>query len=70
MSPGRRLLPILKKMIAFETLLSRLNKKPHEASMVRAFVDEPGLDRELLKNRGGAQEGRGQCEENSRGGVS
>jgi DNA gyrase subunit B len=48
---GRRLLPILKKMIAFETLLGRLNKKPHEASMVRAFVDVPGLDRELLKNK-------------------
>lgn len=48
---GRRLLPILKKMIAFETLLGRLNKKPHEAGMLRAFVDEPGLDRELLKDR-------------------
>lgn len=48
---GRRLLPILKKMIAFETLLSRLNKKPHEAAMLRAFVDEPGLDRERLKDR-------------------
>ncbi|BFU94704.1 MAG: DNA gyrase, subunit B [Nitrospira sp.] len=47
---GRRLLPILKKMITFETLLMRLNKKPHEAAMVRAFVDEPGLDRDLLKN--------------------
>jgi hypothetical protein len=48
---GRRLLPILKKLIAFETLLGRLNKKPHEASMVRAFVDEPGLDREHLKDQ-------------------
>jgi DNA gyrase subunit B len=48
---GRRLLPILKKLIAFETLLARLNKKPHEASMLRAFVDAPGLDRELLKNK-------------------
>ena len=47
---GRRLLPILKKMIAFETLLARLNKKPLEATMLRAFVDEPGLDRDLLKN--------------------
>ncbi|HEU0068942.1 MAG TPA: DNA gyrase subunit B, partial [Nitrospiraceae bacterium] len=47
---GRRLLPILKKLIAFEALLGRLNKKPHEASMVRAFVGEPGLDRELLKD--------------------
>lgn len=48
---GRRLLPILKKMIAFETLLGRLNKKPHEGAMLRAFVDEPELDRERLKNR-------------------
>jgi DNA gyrase subunit B len=47
---GRRLLPILKKMISFETLLARFNKKPHEAAMIRAFVDEPGLDRDLLKN--------------------
>lgn len=47
---GRRLLPILKKMISFETLLARLNKKPHEAAMVRAFVDEPGFDRDLLKD--------------------
>jgi DNA gyrase subunit B len=48
---GRRLLPILKKMISFETLLARFNKKPHEAAMIRAFVDEPGLDRDLLKSR-------------------
>ncbi|MBH0203001.1 MAG: DNA gyrase subunit B, partial [Nitrospira sp.] len=48
---GRRLLPTLKKMIAFETLLGRLNKKSHEAAMLRTFVDEPGLDRELLKDR-------------------
>ena len=48
---GRRLLPILKKMIAFETLLARFNKKPHEAAMLRAFVDEPGLDRDLLKDQ-------------------
>ena len=48
---GRRLLPLLKKMIAFETLLTRLSKKPQEAAMLRAFVDVPGLDREMLKNR-------------------
>ena len=47
---GRRLLPILKKLIAFEHLLGRLNKKPYEAAILRAFVDESGLDRELLKN--------------------
>ncbi|MGQ0555437.1 MAG: DNA topoisomerase (ATP-hydrolyzing) subunit B [Nitrospiraceae bacterium] len=52
---GRRLLPILKKMIAFETLLSRLNKKSHEAAMLRTFADEPGLDRELLKDRSALQ---------------
>ena len=52
---GRRLLPILKKMIAFETLLGRLNKKTYEAAMLRAFVDEPGLDRELLKNHAALQ---------------
>ncbi|MCP9455893.1 MAG: DNA topoisomerase (ATP-hydrolyzing) subunit B [Nitrospira sp.] len=48
---SRRLLPILKKMIAFETLLARLNKKPQEAAILRAFVDEPALDRETLKNQ-------------------
>jgi DNA gyrase subunit B len=48
---GRRLIPILKKMIAFETLLARLNKKSPEAALLRAFVDEPGLDRERLKDR-------------------
>ena len=53
---GRRLLPILKKMISFETLLARFNKKPHEAAMIRAFVDEPGLDRDLLKNQGALTE--------------
>ncbi|OQW63994.1 MAG: DNA gyrase subunit B, partial [Nitrospira sp. ST-bin5] len=48
---GRRLLPVLKKLVAFETFLSRLNKKHHEANILRAFVDEPGLDRELLKDQ-------------------
>src|SRR5437870_820259 len=47
---GRRLLPILKKLIAFEGLLTRFGKKQHEASVLRAFVDEPGIDRDLLKN--------------------
>ncbi|MBK9306862.1 MAG: DNA topoisomerase (ATP-hydrolyzing) subunit B [Nitrospira sp.] len=53
---GRRLLPILKKMIAFETLLGRQNKKLYEAAILRAFVDEPGLDRERLKERGALQQ--------------
>jgi DNA gyrase subunit B len=48
---GRRLLPVLKKLVAFETFLSRLNKKHHEANILRAFVDEPGLDREMLKDQ-------------------
>ncbi len=48
---GRRLLPILRKLIAFESLLGRLSKKHHEANILRAFVDEPGLDRDLLKNQ-------------------
>jgi DNA gyrase subunit B len=47
---GRRLLPILKKLIAFEELIARFNKKQREGGILRAFVDEPGLDRDLLKN--------------------
>ncbi len=47
---GRRLLPILKKLIAFEGLVARFSKKQREGGILRAFVDEPGLDRELLKN--------------------
>ncbi len=53
---GRRLLPVLKKMIGFETLLGRQNKKQYEAALLRAFVDEPGLDRERLKERGALQQ--------------
>ena len=34
---GRRLLPILKKLIAFESLLHKVNKKYHEANMLRAY---------------------------------
>jgi DNA gyrase subunit B len=47
---GRRLLPVLKKLIAFEGLLRKVNKKFHEANILRAFVDQPVLDRDLLKN--------------------
>ncbi len=47
---GRRLLPALKKMIAFEELLARLGKNQYEPGILRVVVDEPGLDRELLKN--------------------
>jgi len=48
---GRRLLPTLKKLIAFESLLHKVNKKHHEANMLRVFVDEPGLTREALKDQ-------------------
>jgi len=48
---GRRLLPALKKMIAFEELLARLGKKQYEPGILRVVIDEPGLDREMLKNR-------------------
>jgi DNA gyrase subunit B len=47
---GRRLLPILKKLIAFEQLIARFSKKQRQGGILRAFVDEPGLDRDLLKN--------------------
>ena len=47
---GRRLLPILKKLIAFENLLARFSKKQHETGILRAFLDQPTLDRDLLKN--------------------
>jgi len=47
---GRRLLPILKKLIAFEAFVARFSKKQREGGVLRAFVDEPGLDRDLLKN--------------------
>ncbi len=48
---GRRLLPVLKKLIAFEALLHKVNKRHHEANILRLFVNEPGLDRDMLKNR-------------------
>ena len=60
---GRRLLPILKKLIAFEKLLARFNKKQHETGMLRAFVDEPGLDRDLLEESGCADQRGDQREE-------
>lgn len=50
---GRRLLPILKKLIAFENLLAKFRKKQHETGILRAFLDEPTLDRDLLKNAAG-----------------
>ncbi len=47
---GRRLLPVLKKLIAYEGLLARFSRKQHESGILRAFVEEPGLDRDLLRN--------------------
>ncbi len=49
---GRRLLPYLKKLIQFEELLVRAAKRPHEADVLRVFVDEPGFNRDVLKNEG------------------
>ncbi len=48
---GQMLNPVLKKMIEFEDLLGRLSRKKQGSGLLRAFVDEPALGRELLKNR-------------------
>ncbi|MYC27401.1 MAG: DNA topoisomerase (ATP-hydrolyzing) subunit B [Nitrospira sp. SB0662_bin_26] len=48
---GQTLNPVLKKMIEFEDLLGRLSGKKQGSGLLRAFVDEPALGRELLKNR-------------------
>ncbi len=53
---GQTLSPILKKMIAFEGLLGKRSQKKQDAGLLRAFVDEPTLGRELLKNREAVQE--------------
>jgi DNA gyrase subunit B len=37
-------------LITFEGLQARFGKKQHESGILRAFVDQPGLDREMLKN--------------------
>ncbi|RMH07145.1 MAG: DNA topoisomerase (ATP-hydrolyzing) subunit B [Nitrospirae bacterium] len=47
---GRALLPILQKLITFETLLSQFTKNHEEARILRVVVDEPALNRELLKH--------------------
>ncbi len=52
---GRRLLPLLKKLIVFESLLSRFGKSGPETAILRGFVDQPELGRELLKNTTGLQ---------------
>jgi DNA gyrase subunit B len=63
---GRRLLPILKKLIAFEGLLARFGKKQQEAGLLRAFVDEPGSP----ETHRGPQESRRQREESPGGRLS
>jgi len=53
---GPTLLPILKRLIEFEGLLARFAKKQRELGLLRIFVDEPTLGRELLKNQLAVQE--------------
>ena len=53
---GDQLLPLLKKLIAFEGLLSRLAKKQYETGILRAFVNQANLNRDLLKDRGALEE--------------
>ena len=48
---GQTLNPVLKKMIEFEGLLGRLSRKKQGSGLLRAFVDEPALGRELLRDR-------------------
>ena len=48
---GQTLNPVLKKMIEFEGMLGRLSRKKQSSGLLRAFVDEPALGRELLKDR-------------------
>ena len=45
------LLPILNKLVAFESLLARLAQKHGDACLLRVFVDFPSLTKDLLKNR-------------------
>ena len=48
---GQTLNPVLKKMIEFEGLLVSLSRKKKGSGLLRAFVDEPTMGRELLKNQ-------------------
>jgi len=45
------LLPILNKLVAFESLVTRLAQKHVEPSILRVFVDFPLLTKDFLKNR-------------------
>jgi len=47
---GRRLVPLLKKLIAFENLLARFGKSPYQTDILRVFADQPELNKDLLKN--------------------
>ncbi len=53
---GPALLPYLKKLITFETLLSSFAKRQQESGILRVFVDEPAIGRDLLKNPGALEE--------------
>jgi len=53
---GQTLNPVLKKMIEFEGLLGRLSRQKQGSGLLRAFVDEPVLGRELLKNQQAVRE--------------
>ena len=53
---GQTLNPVLKKMIEFEELLGRLSRKKQGSGLLRAFVDEPALGRELLRDRPAVRE--------------
>lgn len=53
---GPALLPYLKKLITFETLLSSFGKREQESGILRVFVDEPSIGRDLLKNPGALEE--------------
>ena len=53
---GQTLNPVLKKMIEFEGLLGRLSRKKQGSGLLRAFVDEPTLGRELLRNQDAVRE--------------
>ena len=53
---GQTLNPVLKKMIEFEGLLVSLSRKKQGSGLLRAFVDEPTLGRELLRNQDAVRE--------------
>ncbi len=60
---GPPLFPILTRLIEFEGLLARFAKKQREVGLLRVFVDEPALGRDLLKNRTAVEELIGRVKE-------